>query len=147
MKRKKSFPVEFQRVFPTSFNNVQQHSRKYCHKKCFEMFQCVSASCTENIGIAVTLYSVGTRFESWLGFWPPSLRFVIVSLCFSKRIPIHYLKTGHDCFLRNPHILIIHNYLPHITRRLGQLVAGIVGSNPAQGMDVCPRLSVLCCPV
>jgi hypothetical protein len=24
------------------------------------------------------------------------------------------------------------------------LVAGIVGSNPAQGMDVCPRLSVLC---
>jgi hypothetical protein len=24
---------------------------------------------------------------------------------------------------------------------------GIVGSNPAQGMDVCPRLSVLCCPV
>jgi hypothetical protein len=30
---------------------------------------------------------------------------------------------------------------------LGRLVAGIVGSNPAQGMDVCPRLSVLCCPV
>jgi hypothetical protein len=30
---------------------------------------------------------------------------------------------------------------------LGWLVAGIVGSNPAQGMDVCPRLSVLCCPV
>jgi hypothetical protein len=27
------------------------------------------------------------------------------------------------------------------------LVAGIVGSNPVQGMDVCPRLSVLCCPV
>jgi hypothetical protein len=25
--------------------------------------------------------------------------------------------------------------------------AGIVGSNPAQGMDVCPHLSVLCCPV
>jgi hypothetical protein len=24
---------------------------------------------------------------------------------------------------------------------------GIVGSNPAQGMDVCPRLSVFCCPV
>jgi hypothetical protein len=24
---------------------------------------------------------------------------------------------------------------------------GIVGSNPAQGMAVCPRLSVLCCPV
>jgi hypothetical protein len=23
----------------------------------------------------------------------------------------------------------------------------IVGSNPARGMDVCPRLSVLCCPV
>jgi hypothetical protein len=23
----------------------------------------------------------------------------------------------------------------------------IVGSNPAQGMDVCPRFSVLCCPV
>jgi hypothetical protein len=32
-------------------------------------------------------------------------------------------------------------------RGLGRLVAGIVGSNPAQGMDVCPRLSVLCCPV
>jgi hypothetical protein len=31
--------------------------------------------------------------------------------------------------------------------RLGRLVAGIVGSNPAQGMDVCPHLSVLCCPV
>jgi hypothetical protein len=30
---------------------------------------------------------------------------------------------------------------------LGRLVAGIVGSNPAQGMDVCQRLSVLCCPV
>jgi hypothetical protein len=30
---------------------------------------------------------------------------------------------------------------------LGQLVAGIVDSNTAQGMDVCPRLSVLCCPV
>jgi hypothetical protein len=30
---------------------------------------------------------------------------------------------------------------------LGRLVAGIVGSNPAQGMDVCPRLSVLCWPV
>jgi hypothetical protein len=30
---------------------------------------------------------------------------------------------------------------------LGRLVAGIVGSNPAQGMDVYPRLSVLCCPV
>jgi hypothetical protein len=26
-------------------------------------------------------------------------------------------------------------------------LAGIVGSNPAQGMDVCPRLSVLCCPI
>jgi hypothetical protein len=30
---------------------------------------------------------------------------------------------------------------------LGPLVAGIVGSNPAQGIDVCPRLSVLCCLV
>jgi hypothetical protein len=30
---------------------------------------------------------------------------------------------------------------------LGRLVAGIVGSNPAQDMDVCPSLSVLCCPV
>jgi hypothetical protein len=28
-----------------------------------------------------------------------------------------------------------------------RLVAGIVGSNPAHGMDVCPRLSVLCGPV
>jgi hypothetical protein len=24
---------------------------------------------------------------------------------------------------------------------------GIMGSSPAQGTDVCPRLSVLCCPV
>jgi hypothetical protein len=24
---------------------------------------------------------------------------------------------------------------------------GISGSNPAWGMDVCPRVSVLCCPV
>jgi hypothetical protein len=24
---------------------------------------------------------------------------------------------------------------------------GIAGSNPARGMDVCPRFSVLCCPV
>jgi hypothetical protein len=24
---------------------------------------------------------------------------------------------------------------------------GIAGSNPAPGMDVCPRFSVLCCPV
>jgi hypothetical protein len=24
---------------------------------------------------------------------------------------------------------------------------GIAGSNPTRGMDVCPRLSVLCCPV
>jgi hypothetical protein len=30
---------------------------------------------------------------------------------------------------------------------LGRMVAGIVGSNPAQGMDVCPRISVLWCPV
>jgi hypothetical protein len=30
---------------------------------------------------------------------------------------------------------------------LGRLVAGIVGSNPAQGMDVCLRLSMLCCSV
>jgi hypothetical protein len=30
---------------------------------------------------------------------------------------------------------------------LGWLVAGIVGSNPAQGMDVCPHLPVLCCLV
>jgi hypothetical protein len=30
---------------------------------------------------------------------------------------------------------------------LGRLVAGIVGSNPALGMDVCPRPSMLCCPV
>jgi hypothetical protein len=29
----------------------------------------------------------------------------------------------------------------------GRLVAGIVSSNPVQGMDICPRLSVLCCPV
>jgi hypothetical protein len=28
----------------------------------------------------------------------------------------------------------------------GCLNIGISGSNPAQGMDVCLRLSVLCCP-
>jgi hypothetical protein len=27
------------------------------------------------------------------------------------------------------------------------LIAEIVTANPAYGMDVCPRLSVLCCPV
>jgi hypothetical protein len=30
---------------------------------------------------------------------------------------------------------------------LGRLVAGIMGSNPASGMDVCPRPSLLRCPV
>jgi hypothetical protein len=25
--------------------------------------------------------------------------------------------------------------------------SGIMGSNPTRGMDVCPRFSVLCCPV
>jgi hypothetical protein len=30
---------------------------------------------------------------------------------------------------------------------LGRLVFGIVGSNPVQGMDVCLRFSLLCCPV
>jgi hypothetical protein len=30
---------------------------------------------------------------------------------------------------------------------LGLLVTGIVGSNPAQGMDVCLCVSALCCPV
>jgi hypothetical protein len=30
---------------------------------------------------------------------------------------------------------------------LDRLNTGIVGSNPAQDMDVCPRLSVLSCPV
>jgi hypothetical protein len=29
----------------------------------------------------------------------------------------------------------------------GRLLSRIAGSNPAQVMDVCPRLSVLCCPV
>jgi hypothetical protein len=28
-----------------------------------------------------------------------------------------------------------------------RLNIGIAGSNPAWGMDVCPRVSVLCCPV
>jgi hypothetical protein len=30
---------------------------------------------------------------------------------------------------------------------LSRLDTRIMGSNPAQDMDVCPRLSVLCCPV
>jgi hypothetical protein len=30
---------------------------------------------------------------------------------------------------------------------LGRLVAGIVGVNPAQGMDLCLCVSVFCCPV
>jgi len=29
----------------------------------------------------------------------------------------------------------------------GHSNAGIVGSNPARGMDMCARFSVLCCPV
>jgi hypothetical protein len=29
----------------------------------------------------------------------------------------------------------------------GRSNTGIVGSNPTRGMDVCPRFSVLCCPV
>jgi hypothetical protein len=29
---------------------------------------------------------------------------------------------------------------------LGRLAAGILGSNPALGMNVCPRSSMLCCP-
>jgi hypothetical protein len=29
----------------------------------------------------------------------------------------------------------------------GRSNTGIVGSNSARGMDVCPRFSVLCCPV
>jgi hypothetical protein len=28
-----------------------------------------------------------------------------------------------------------------------RLNIGVTGSNPAWGMDVCPRVSVLCCPV
>jgi hypothetical protein len=28
-----------------------------------------------------------------------------------------------------------------------RLNIGIAGSNPASGMDVCPRVSVVCCPV
>jgi hypothetical protein len=28
-----------------------------------------------------------------------------------------------------------------------RLNTGIVGSNPARGMEICPRFSVLCCPV
>jgi hypothetical protein len=30
---------------------------------------------------------------------------------------------------------------------LGRLDTGIAGSNPAHGMDICPRLFVACCPV
>jgi hypothetical protein len=30
---------------------------------------------------------------------------------------------------------------------LGRSKTGIADSNPARGMDVCLRLSVLCCPV
>jgi hypothetical protein len=30
---------------------------------------------------------------------------------------------------------------------LDRLDAETVGSNPAEGIDICPRLSVLCCPV
>jgi hypothetical protein len=29
----------------------------------------------------------------------------------------------------------------------GRSNTGIVGLNPTRGMDVCPRFSVLCCPV
>jgi hypothetical protein len=34
-----------------------------------------------------------------------------------------------------------------IIRAMIALNTGIVGSNPTAGMDVCPHLSVLCCPV
>jgi hypothetical protein len=29
----------------------------------------------------------------------------------------------------------------------GRSNTGIMGSNPTRGMDVCPRFSMLCCPV
>jgi hypothetical protein len=41
------------------------------------------------------------------------------------------------------------SYSDHVVWSVGleRSDTGIVSSNPAQGMDVCPRLSVLCCPV
>jgi hypothetical protein len=35
----------------------------------------------------------------------------------------------------------------YIRTVLGRSNTGIVASNPVRGMDVCPRFSVLCCPV
>jgi hypothetical protein len=41
-------------------------------------------------------------------------------------------------------IPVVARYKAHIC---GRLVAGIAGSNPAEGMDVCPCVYMLCCPV
>jgi hypothetical protein len=53
------------------------------------------------------------------------------------------LRFNADCFL----LTAILTPAGHSGVGLGRLVSGIVGSNPAQSMDVCPHLSVLCCPV
>lgn len=57
-----------------------------------------------------TVYSVNTRFDSWLFSRPLLLVRIMASICFFKRIPPQQLKASYDCFLRNPHLLIIYNY-------------------------------------
>jgi len=77
-----------------------------------------------------------------------------LEVCFTS--PIQKM-CGHNinCLLiRNTEIaFIFHNQtVPTASQSKARTVfdrlnTGIVGSNPARGMDVCPRLSVLCCPV
>jgi hypothetical protein len=50
-------------------------------------------------------------------------------------------------------LVFIHERIYVLVRRSKALTvfrrsnSGLVGSNPARDMDVCPRFSVLCCPV
>jgi hypothetical protein len=51
-------------------------------------------------------------------------------------------------------ICLSQSYIPEIYKRISMMCTvydrsniGIAGSNPAWGMDVCPRVSELCCPV
>jgi hypothetical protein len=54
-----------------------------------------------------------------------------------RKVPISTLNNTNDS----------HNGRAVWGVSLDRMVIGIVGSNPPRGMDVCPRISVLCCPV
>jgi hypothetical protein len=49
--------------------------------------------------------------------------------------------------LINPIHSVMCSYVPSAAGPGGRLVTGIVGLNPARGMDVCFFVSVLCYPV